>query len=113
MVHITHFVVGCATVAGTEEGSEHAVGGCGSHRLVIFHVAKFGTAIELTDATVAYYGGNVACDGLDGIDTSTIETLNVSTIDKPVDIAFDFLHARSRHLAEAATVDIALGVLLV
>ncbi len=110
--------VGVATVSGTEEGAEGAASGNSGNHLATTHVSEFGSAAEDVHMAVDDGGAEVARHGLCGVESAGIELLDVGVLDEPGDVAriicavgfADALHSGATDGTEAASVDVAFGV---
>ena len=100
----------CAAVAGTEIGAEGAGRGHGGDCLAGSHVAELGPAAVLVDVAVGDCHADVAGDGLGGVDAAAVEVVDVGAVYLPRHVAVDLLLSGPGHLAEAASADVALGI---
>ena len=95
-----------------------AVVGDGGDGASALHVTELWPAAELVDIAVAYDGMNVAEDGLGEVDATAVELVDIGMVDNPSDITFalssaNALHAGTCHDAEATTVDVTFGIVII
>ena len=110
--------VGVAAVAGTEEGAEGAACSGGGDGLAAAHIAELRAAAEYIHMAVRDSSTEVARRGSSGVESAGIELLDVGILYLPGDIAriicavgfADALHGCATDGTEAASVDVAFGV---
>ena len=111
-------VVRVAAIACTKISAKGTVRGRSGDSATMHHITELGTTAEQSYITVLDDRVNVTMDRFGSIDTSTIKFFNISMINDPGDITFtirstDTFHTGTRHLSEAATTDITLGIIIV
>ena len=112
--------VGVTTVASTVEVVEDTIRGRRLHGLAGAHVAELRATAELLDVTARDDGGDVALHGVSGVEATAVELVDVGILDLPDNVAIgmvrgvaDTLLTGTGQNAEAAAVDVALGIVVV
>ena len=110
-----------ATVASTIENTKMGISGLGHDTgLIGNNIAEFRASAIPLDPTVANVYSNHSQNGLFRIDAATIKLTNERMVDVEPNIASmqlivfiqktDLFHARTSHLTELASIDVAIGI---